>query len=137
MTVRCCSIRTISAVTGYSRGQYAHERESGEIAAFVWGKRDLETALALKNKLSESGITFGRIATDNWKSFRLAFSDCRHIVGKKFTLGIEGNNCRLRHRLARAVRALQSYFYFHTLKYTVLSLFFVAIFYSTLFRNHL
>ena len=27
------------------------KRESGEIVAFVWGKRDLETALALKAEL--------------------------------------------------------------------------------------
>ena len=31
--------------------QYAYERESGEIVSFVWGKRDLHTALALKAEL--------------------------------------------------------------------------------------
>ncbi|MDR1929181.1 MAG: IS1 family transposase, partial [Treponema sp.] len=39
------------------------------------------------------GITYDRIATD----------DC-HDVGKEHTVGIEGNNCRLRHRIRRAFR---------------------------------
>ncbi|MDR1443272.1 MAG: IS1 family transposase, partial [Treponema sp.] len=27
-----------------------------------------------------------------------------HLVGKKHTVGIEGNNCRLRHRIRRVFR---------------------------------
>ena len=84
--------------------QYAYERESGEIVAFVWGKRDLETALALKAELKRLNITYGRVVTDLWESFAKAFSDCEHVKGKAFTVGIEGNNCRLRHRCARAIR---------------------------------
>jgi transposase-like protein len=30
---------------------YAYDRESGEIVCFVWGKRDLQTAMKLKKKL--------------------------------------------------------------------------------------
>jgi len=83
---------------------YAYDREGGEIVAFVWGKRDLKTAQDLKNKLSDLGVTYGSIATDNWDSFVTTFKDCNHIVGKKYTVGIEGNNCRLRHRIRRAFR---------------------------------
>jgi hypothetical protein len=44
----------------------AYYRETGEIAAFVWGKRDLKTAKELKMKLSDSGVSYGSIATDEW-----------------------------------------------------------------------
>ena len=145
MTARCCGIRSICAITGYSRAkvlgvlrrssyshtpaefyydelevdefhtfiankknkvwlQYAYERQSGEIVAFVWGKRDYAPALKLKAELRRLGVSFCRIASDHWESFAKAFSDCEHIKGKAFTIGIEGNNCRLRHRAARAVR---------------------------------
>ncbi|MDO9152562.1 MAG: IS1 family transposase, partial [Paludibacter sp.] len=53
---------------------------------------------------TKSGLTFGTIATDKWDSFLKAFRSDNHIVGKKYTIGIEGNNCRLRHRIRRAVR---------------------------------
>ena len=83
---------------------YAYERESGEIVCFVWGKRDLKTALELKKKLSDLGVTYGSIATDEWDSFITAFKGDNHLIGKKYTVGIEGNNCRLRHRIRRAFR---------------------------------
>jgi IS1 family transposase len=42
---------------------YAYQRETGEIVAFVWGKRNLKTAGALKKKLSDFGVSYGSIAT--------------------------------------------------------------------------
>jgi IS1 family transposase len=83
---------------------YAYHRESGEIVAFVWGKRDLKTARDLKKKLSDMGVSYGSIATDDWDSFVAAFKGDNHLIGKKYTVGIEGNNCRLRHRIRRAFR---------------------------------
>jgi IS1 family transposase/transposase-like protein len=83
---------------------YAYDRESGEIVGFVWGKRDLKTAQKLKDRLSDLGVSYGSIATDNWDSFVTVFKEDNHLVGKEYTLGIEGNNCRLRHRIRRAFR---------------------------------
>jgi IS1 family transposase len=83
---------------------YAYHRESGEIAAYVWGKRDLKTAKKLRRRLKRLGITYGHAAIDNWESFMTAFSEDRKLVGKEYTVGIEGNNCRLRHRVRRAFR---------------------------------
>jgi IS1 family transposase len=83
---------------------YIYDRESGEIAACVLGKRNLKTARLLRKKLSELGITFTRICTDDWKSFCTAFNADNHVIGKKNTMGIEGDNCRLRHRIRRAFR---------------------------------
>jgi IS1 family transposase len=83
---------------------YAYNRVSGEIVGFVWGKRDLKTAKKLRKRLLASGVNFGSICTDNWESFRTAFKEDNPIIGKAYTVGIEGNNCRLRHRIRRAFR---------------------------------
>jgi IS1 family transposase/transposase-like protein len=83
---------------------YAYHRETGEIVAFVWGKRDLKTAKSLKKKLSSLGMRYGSIATDEWDSFLATFKGEYHLIGKKHTVGIEGNNCRLRHRIRRVFR---------------------------------
>ena len=83
---------------------YAYHRESGEIVCFVWGKRNLKTAQKLKQKFVDLKIRYGTIASDNWNSFIAAFEGDNHWIGKKYTVGIEGNNCRLRHRIRRAFR---------------------------------
>ena len=83
---------------------YAYHRETGEIVAYVWGKRDKRTANKLRKRLTKLGITYDRIAYDNWNSFKSAFKEDEKLVGKKYTVGIEGNNCRLRHRLRRFFR---------------------------------
>ena len=83
---------------------YVYHRESGEIVAYVWGKRDLKTAAKLRKQLKRLGITYDWIASDEWDSFLTAFKEDKLLIGKKYTVGIEGNNCRLRHRLRRAFR---------------------------------
>jgi IS1 family transposase len=83
---------------------YACHRNSGKIVAFVWGKWDLKTARELKKKLSDSGVNYGSIATDDWDSFVSAFKGENHLTGKKHTVRTEGYNCRLRHRILRAFR---------------------------------
>jgi IS1 family transposase len=88
---------------------YTYHRESGEIAASnqrfaVWGKRDLKTVKKLRDRIKRLGISCDRIATDDGDSFLSAFREDRHEVGKEYTAGIEGNNCRLRHRIRRAFR---------------------------------
>ena len=83
---------------------YAYERESGEIVMYVWGKRDLKTAKKLRKRLKRLGITYDYAAIDEWESFVTAFSEDQELVGKEYTVGIEGNNCRLRHRIRRVFR---------------------------------
>jgi IS1 family transposase len=70
----------------------------GEIAAYVWKKRDIKTAQKLKRRLKRLGIRYDRIATDNWGSSILVFANDAHEAG------IEGNNCRMRHRIRRVFR---------------------------------
>jgi IS1 family transposase len=81
---------------------YAYERETKGIVAYVWGKRDAKTARKLRKKLSDLGVEFDTVCTDDWESFAIAFKKDNHITGKKYTVGIEGNNCLLRHRIRRA-----------------------------------
>jgi IS1 family transposase len=51
--------------------------ESEEIVAFDWGSRDIKTAKKLRNEIKRSSGL------------------------EKYTVGIEGNNCRLRRRVRR------------------------------------
>ena len=83
---------------------YAYDRVSGEIVAFVWGDRSAKTANRLRERIKELGVTYDRIATDDWDSFIKTFAHDNHDVGKEYTVGIEGNNCRLRHRMRRIFR---------------------------------
>ncbi|PNK61506.1 hypothetical protein A6J60_011950 [Psychrobacter sp. FDAARGOS_221] len=79
---------------------YAYDRITGEIVAYVWGK-DLKTAKKLRAPLKQLKVDYGYIAMD---SFITAFKAVHKRVGKQHTVGIEGNNCRIRQRLRPAVR---------------------------------
>jgi IS1 family transposase len=83
---------------------YAYHRDTGEIVDYVWGKRNYRTAKKLRDSLRSKGIGYDMVCTDNWDSFISVFKEYNHITGKKYTKGIEGNNCRLRHRSRRAFR---------------------------------
>ena len=68
------------------------------------GQTGFGDGYAAKTAAESIGVTYDRIASDNWSAFLKAFQDDEHQVGKIYTVGIEGNNCRLRHRIRRAVR---------------------------------
>jgi IS1 family transposase len=40
------------------------------------------------------GISYDTVYTDGWDSFISVFQADNHIIGKEYTKGIEGNNCR-------------------------------------------
>ena len=46
---------------------YAYHRASGEIVAFVWGKRNLKTAKRLRVKLAALGVSFDTVFSDSWE----------------------------------------------------------------------
>jgi IS1 family transposase len=83
---------------------YAYHRDSGEIVAFVWGKRNQKTAQKLRDRIKSPGLTYDTSNTDNWNSFIAVFQQDNFVLGKTNTVGIEGNNCRLRYRIRRAFR---------------------------------
>ena len=65
---------------------YAYHRETGEIVA-LWGKRDLKTARRLRRRLDEHGVSYDRIAHDDWDSFISAFAGVATSCGKRHTQG--------------------------------------------------
>ena len=71
---------------------YAYDRVTGEIVAYVWGKRDLKTAKKLRARLKQLTVSYGSISMDNWDSFITAFKSDNKRIGKQHTIGIEGNN---------------------------------------------
>ena len=83
---------------------YAYDTATGEIVAYVWGKRDIATVRKLRDRLEYLGIDYAVISMDYWHSFVSVFADRNKQVGKEYTVGIEGNNCRIRHRVRRAFR---------------------------------
>ena len=106
MTVRGCGVRDIAIIASVSIGKVLSTIGSSvyKIVAYFWGKRDLKTAQKLRARLKQLKVSYGSISMDNWDSFITAFKPDNKQVGKQHTVGIEGNNCRLRHRLRRAVR---------------------------------
>jgi IS1 family transposase len=62
----------------------------------VGGRGGLKTAKKLRKRIQRLGISCDRIATDDGDSFLSAFAEDNHDTGKKHTIGIEGNNCRIR-----------------------------------------
>lgn len=78
---------------------YVYHQETGEIVAHVWGKRDLVTARRLKARLKQLRISYAHISSDHWDSFVTTFKNCKQLIGKFFTVAIEGNIFRLRHRI--------------------------------------
>jgi transposase-like protein len=57
---------------------YAYYRATGEIIAWVWGKRNYKTVLKLREKIKKSGVTFGTIYTDDFSSFEKTFKSDNH-----------------------------------------------------------
>jgi len=81
---------------------YAICKQSGEILAANWGKRNKKSIKALLKKLQEREINF--YCTDQWKAFAEVLPKEKHIIGKKYTKKIEGINTWFRTRLRRLVR---------------------------------
>lgn len=81
---------------------YAICKQSGEILAASWGKRDKRNIKALLKKLQGLAINF--YCTDHWQAFAQVLPKDKHIIGKKYTKKIEGINTWFRTRLRRLVR---------------------------------
>ena len=64
---------------------YAYHRATGEIVAYVWGKRNIKTVNKLRDKLKSQGISHDAVYSDKWDSFIAVFQDDNHIVGKENT----------------------------------------------------
>ena len=81
---------------------YAICKQSGEILAANWGKRNKKAIKALLKKLQEVEVNF--YCTDHWQAFAEVLPKEKHIIGKKYTKKIEGINTWFRTRLRRLTR---------------------------------
>jgi hypothetical protein len=56
-----------------------------------------QTGLENSQRVEEETVGFRhklwKYCTDDWDSFVSAFKDKNHLMGKRYTVGIEGNNC--------------------------------------------
>jgi IS1 family transposase len=57
-----------------------------------------------QKRLKALGASYACIASDEWGGFLVAFKGSIMTLGKAHATGIEGNNCRLRHRIRRIFR---------------------------------
>ena len=57
---------------------YAYHRDTGEIADYVCGKRDIKTAEKLRKRRRGCGISYERIGRDDWQSFLSVFAEDAH-----------------------------------------------------------
>ncbi len=81
---------------------HAIDRATGEVLAYVLGRRKDEIFLKLKGLLEPFGIT--RFYTDNWGAYERHLDPEKHIIGKQNTQKIERKHLTRRTRIKRLTR---------------------------------
>jgi insertion element IS1 protein InsB len=81
---------------------HAIDHDTGEIFAYVFGPREDETFLQLKEFLAPFGIT--HFYTDGWGAYRRHLEPSTHTVGKQHTQKIERKHITFRTRIKRLTR---------------------------------
>src|SRR5215467_8747221 len=75
---------------------------SGQMLAYVFGRRKDEVFFQLKGLLEPFGIT--RFYTDGWGAYERHLDPAQHTVGKHHMQTIESKHIKLRTRIKRLVR---------------------------------
>jgi len=81
---------------------HAIDRSSGQVLAYVFGRRKDEVFLQLKKLLEPFGLK--RFCTDGWGAYERHLPAELHEVGKRKTQRIERKHLRLRTRIKRLTR---------------------------------
>jgi insertion element IS1 protein InsB len=81
---------------------HALDHRTGEILAYVFGRREDQAFLELKALLVPFGIT--RFYTDGWGAYTRHLDPAHHVVGKRNTQQLERKHLTLRTRLKRLAR---------------------------------
>ncbi len=81
---------------------HAIDHRTGEILAYVLGRRKDEVFLQLQNLLEPFGIK--RFYTDDWGAYDRHIEKSKHHVGKRNTQKIERKHLTLRTRIKRLAR---------------------------------
>jgi insertion element IS1 protein InsB len=80
----------------------AIDHHTGQVLAYVFGRRQDTVFLALKALLEPFGIT--RYFTDGWGAYERHVGAEQHTIGKANTQKIESKHINLRTRIKRLVR---------------------------------
>lgn len=81
---------------------HAIDHSSGKVLAYVFGRRQDDVLLELKQLLEPFGIT--RFYTDGWGAYERHLDRQKHVVGKQHMQRIESKHINLRTRIKRLVR---------------------------------
>ena len=81
---------------------HALDRRSGQLLAYVFGRRKDEVFLELKKLLEPFGIQ--KYCTDGWGAYERHLSSEKHEIGKRKTQQIERKHLTLRTRIKRLAR---------------------------------
>ncbi len=81
---------------------HAIDHHTGQVLAYVFGRRQGTVFLELKALLESFGIT--RYCTDGWGAYERHVEAKQHTVGKENTQKIESKHINLRTRIKRLVR---------------------------------
>jgi len=81
---------------------HAIDHHSGQVLAYVFGRRQDRVFLQLKTLLAPFGIT--KFYTDGWGAYERHLDTETHHVGKENTQKIESKHINLRTRIKRLVR---------------------------------
>jgi insertion element IS1 protein InsB len=81
---------------------HAIDHYSGQVLAYVFGRRKDEVFLQLQALLEPFGIT--RFYTDGWGAYERHIAPEQHVVGKQHMQTIESKHINLRTRIKRLVR---------------------------------
>src|SRR5499425_1825882 len=81
---------------------HAIDHHTGQVLAYVFGRRKDTVFLKLKALLEPFGIT--RYSTDGWGAYERHIEAEKHTVGKENTQKIESKHINLRTRIKRLVR---------------------------------
>ena len=81
---------------------HAIDHHTGQVLAYVFGRRQDEVFLRLRALLAPFGIT--RYYTDGWGTYERHVDEAKHVVGKEHMQKIESKHINLRTRIKRLVR---------------------------------
>ena len=104
---------------------YALDRHSGEIVAFVLGRRTDASCKKLVQKLAPCQVQ--NFYTDHWKSYPKYLDEKRHHIGKKGTQNIERKNLNFRTHLKRLQRRTICFSKSKQMHYNILKIYIHAL----------
>ena len=83
---------------------WAQDHDTGQVVAFVFGRRTNATFRRLLSLLEQAGIVVSRWFTDYWWAYHDELPTVIHQIGKDQTQSIERKHLDLRTRIKRLAR---------------------------------